>query len=177
MKKEFKFDFIKYFPELKESHKLSPLDVLVYWYIKAVIEFKNNTSCFVTSPTMAKTLYCNPWSIDNSIKKLKDKKLIEIKNEYIQEYNIKRRYIYLPWTMPKWRAKNEVDYFFDKNDRIEDNPKTRAIVWNLIFKHNLDDENIMEFVENKYDDKNAPLDENDLRDVYIPSEWLVEYQK
>lgn len=173
MSTKFKLEFIKYYPELRETYRLAPLDILVYWYIKTIIEFQNNNSCFATSKTIAKSLYASPQSIDNSINKLKKSKLIETDNPYIQEYNIKRRYIYLYGQRPRY-ARNQVDEFFDENDIIQDNAQTRAIVGNLIFKYDVLAEDIINFCEEQ-EDVNYPLDENELRNIYIPVNGVVAY--
>lgn len=178
MKKEFKLDFIKYYPDIKEEHWLSSLDTLVYWYIKAVIEFKNNVSCFATSNTIAKTLKCNPWSIDNSINKLKKEKLIETTNKFIPEQKRNKRVIYLFWKALKKKF-NEVDEFFEEYwDFLEDTKATRWIIWHLLFKLWKSPEEIIGFINEKMksiDFSWEIFNAEDLREIYLPYNEVVEY--
>ncbi|MFA5916967.1 MAG: hypothetical protein WC850_01880 [Candidatus Gracilibacteria bacterium] len=178
MKKDFKLEFIKYYPEIKEKYGLSSLDTLVYGYIKAVIEFESNVSCFATSNTIANTIKFKPGSIDNSINKLKKAKLIETTNKFIGEQKRNKRVIYLFGQGPKKKF-NEVDeFFYYYGGLLEENKATRGIIGHLLFKLGKSPKEIEKFIYEKMesDDYSGEMfSVEDLREIYIPSNEVVEY--
>lgn len=170
---EFKLEFIKYYPEVAKKYRLSPTEALLFWLIITVIEFQaeinNNPVCFMSSKTMAKHIWKKTWSIDNAIKKLKDKWLIEIRNKYMYEYNRNSRYIYKPWTLKRtwWK----VTEFFDKHNMhcIERFHETEAIIWDILYKYNytFDDLNqLLARLIKKYKTDSDELDDTFLRILY-----------
>lgn len=177
---KFKLEFIKYFPDIAMQYKLSPTDTLLYWLIIAVIEFQekvnNNPVCFMSSKTMSDYIGKKTWSIDNAIKKLKDKWLIEIRNKYMHEYRRRSRYIYKPWVLKTswWK----VEVFFKEYNvyNIEQYHSTEAIIWNILYKHNYTYNrlnNLLARFVSEYKTDSDELDARFLRQLY--EDGLIEY--
>lgn len=185
---EFKLDFIKFYSDIKASNELSYSETLIYWFIRTVIENtksenerrnnKNIPSCFCNSKTIAANIWVTEWTVNNCVKKLKDKWLIVVHNRYNKHTWHKSRVIYLPEMAPK-EIYNEVDEFFDTNCRLLDfygisyTLGNRAIIWDLIFNHGNSIKDIYKFLE----DYEWTCEWTEiLRDMYLPCSWLVEYQ-
>lgn len=151
----FRLEFIKFLPNIKKKYDLTYSETLVYWYITEVINFQKNKwnkwVCFTSSKTMWRNILIKPASVDNCVSKLKEKWLIEVQNKFIRKFNRNSRYIYLPWEEPKHKE-DKVEYFFyEVADILEDNKKTRAIIWDLIYNKKIDEEELLEAVENLFD--------------------------
>ena len=140
-KEEFRFEFIKYHRDIAKENKLSDGQALIYGYIREVISYSSKIPkhkwrgvCFASSIDIWKNVWKKPWTVDNSIKVLKDRGLIEIINRYNKKYNRNSRYIYMPWESPiNWDDKVEL-FFNDMFTYLEDNKRTRAIIWDLLYK-------------------------------------------
>lgn len=187
MKNKFKLEFIKYYPTVQDEYWLSPVETLIFWYVTEVIEFQrgvwNKPVCFTASQTIADNLNCKSQTVNNAIRKLKDKWLFETRNRFVRKTRRKYRHIYLPWEAPI-NKDDKVQLFFDTYLVVKDNKKTRAIIGDWIYNHQMDIHKIVELINEYYDEDNYPLDEEYLRWVYasffmeaIPEDTLTPNQK
>lgn len=169
--KPFNLEFIKFDPILKIKHKLTYTETLVYWYIKEVILFQkkhwNKWVCFTSSKTIWRNIWTTSWTIDKSVGKLKNLWLIEVHNKFIVKYNRNSRYIYMPWEAPK-SSEDKVEYFFyEVSHLLEDNKKTRAIIWSLLYKKWISSEELIDNIEKCFDYLSGELlNENDIKEFY-----------
>lgn len=187
-KKVFKLEFVKYYPEVAKKYNLTPLETIVYWYIKAVIEFQkdnwNKPVCFTSSKTIGETLNKKPWSIDNAISKLKKLNLIEINNKYMAEYKRNSRYIYLPWEKPQ-RQRSKVDEIYDKVTFIDDEQAARGVLWDIIYHQNKTPDEIIAFLTDfpeerrwyDWETKWGVILVHDLRELLYSDEFLYDWAK
>lgn len=169
MTEKFELNFIKFYHEIQKKYNLSPTETLIYWYITEVIEFQrrcgNTPVCFTLSSTIAQNVNCKPQTVNNAIKKLKDKWLIETRNSFVKETKRKYRHIYIPWEAPINRN-DKVSQFFKTCSVVKDNERTRAIVGNWIYHHQKSGEWIMKKLYEFFWHQNEQLDEWDLREIY-----------
>ena len=130
-------NFIKYDSNVKVIYpELSHKDVLLYCYIRWIIETNSWRCFFQISETIAFQLNLSEKTIDSKIFKLKELWLIETDSKYKYDISKKKRNIYLPWEMPKITNSIVDDFFEEHNNwKVIDNKQSRALLW-FLFKNN-----------------------------------------
>ena len=172
-KERFKLEFIKFYPDIREKYELSPIEAILYGYIKQVIEFQRNVNktpvCFTASSTMAQNIGCKTQSINNSIWKLKKKGLIEVHNKtWLSPEGKTRKWrkIYLSWEAPKNENDKVIQFFETFPWVVEITPWTKSIIWDWIYKQNRDINYIYNLILEHYEKDNFEINESELRELY-----------
>jgi hypothetical protein len=128
----------------------------------------NKWVCFASSKTIWRNMWVTPWTIDKAISTIKNLGLIEVQNKFIVKYNRNSRYIYMPWEAPKGKE-DKVEYFFyEVSHLLDDNKKTRAVVWDFLYNKWISSEDLIEQIETGFDYSSGELlNENDIRELYV----------